>query len=84
MSSALLRMIQRHSMSLKVNLFLNTSEKIQYLSLTDVLTRILSSVWNKALNLYSKSEELVMEIIQTTMKGALALIRPGVLAKCES
>lgn len=66
------------------SLFLNTSEEIQDLSLAEALARILSSVWNKALKLYSKSEELVMEIVQTTMKEALALIRPGVLAKCES
>ncbi len=33
------------------SLFLNTSEEIHDLSLTDVLTRILSSVWNKVLEL---------------------------------
>ena len=66
------------------SLFLNTSEEIQDLSLSEALARILSSVWNKELELYLKYEELVMEIIQTTMKEALALIRPGFLAKCES
>lgn len=66
------------------SLFLNTPEKIQDVSLTDVLTRILSSVWNNVLELCSKSEELIMEIIQTKMKEALDLIRPVFLAKCES
>ena len=65
-------------------LFLSTSEEIHDLTLSKALARILSSVWNNVLELYSKSEELVMEIIQTTMKEALALIRPAFLDKCES
>jgi hypothetical protein len=33
---------------------------------------------------YSTSEQLVLEIIEATMKEALALIRPTFSAKCES
>jgi hypothetical protein len=58
------------------SLFLNTSEEIHDLSLTEPLTRILSVVLNKILEFCAKSEQLVMEIIQTTMKEALALIGP--------
>lgn len=77
---------QRHSSDDRTigSLFLNTSEEIHDLSLTEALVRILSVVWNKVRGFYSESEQLVMEIIQTTMKEPLALIRPGFFAKCES
>jgi hypothetical protein len=65
-------------------LFLNTSEEIHDLSLAEALARILSVVWNKIREFCVESEQLVTEIIQTTMKEALALIRPGLFAKCES
>jgi hypothetical protein len=65
-------------------LFLATSDEIRDLSLDEALVRVLSVVWNKIRKFYSKSEQLVLEIIEATMKEALALIRPGFLAKCES
>ncbi len=66
------------------SLFLTTSEEIRDLSLTDALFRILSMAWNKVRQYYSESEQLVLEIIEATMKEAIALIRPGFIAKCES
>lgn len=66
------------------SLFLATSEEIRDLSLTDALFRILSMAWNKVRQYYSESEQLVLEIIEATMKEAIALIRPGSIAKCES
>ncbi|MCX5873886.1 MAG: transposase [Deltaproteobacteria bacterium] len=65
-------------------LFLATSDEIHDLSLTEALVRILSLVWNKVREYYSTSEQLVLEIIEATMKEALALIKPGFIAKCES
>jgi hypothetical protein len=66
------------------SLFLATSDEIRDLSLTEALVRILSVVWNKVRQFYSTSEQLVLEIIEATMKEALALIKPGFIAKCES
>ena len=66
------------------SLFLATSDEIRDLSLTEALVRILSVVWNKVRKFYSTSEQLVLEIIEATMKEALALIRPTFSAKCES
>ena len=66
------------------SLFLAASEEIRDLSLTDALFRILSMAWNKVRQYYSESEQLVLEIIEATMKEAIALIRPGSIAKCES
>jgi hypothetical protein len=66
------------------SLFLATSDEIRDLSFTEALVRILSVVWNKVRKFYSTSEQLVLEIIETTTKEALALIRPGFMAKCES
>ena len=66
------------------SLFLATSDEIRDLSLTEALVRILSVVWNKMRNFYSSSEQLVLEIIEATMKEALALIRTGFIAKYES
>ncbi|MFH1113805.1 MAG: transposase [Pseudomonadota bacterium] len=48
------------------------------------LFRILSLVRDKVRVLYETSEQLVQQIIETTMKEALALIRPGFAAECES
>jgi hypothetical protein len=66
------------------SLFLAASEEIRDLSLTDALFRILSIVWNKVRQYYSESEQLVLEIIEATMKEAIALVRPRFIAKCES
>jgi hypothetical protein len=66
------------------SLFLATSDEIHDLSLTEALVRILSVVWNKVRKFYSTSEQLALEIIEATMKEAIALIRPGFIAKCES
>jgi hypothetical protein len=63
------------------SLFLATSDEILDLSLTEALVRILSVVWNKMRKFYSSSEQLVLEIIEATMKEALALIRTGFIAK---
>jgi hypothetical protein len=65
-------------------LFLATSDEIRDISLTEALVRILSLVWNKMRKFYSESEQLVLEIFEATMKEAIALIRPGFSAKCES
>jgi hypothetical protein len=65
-------------------LFLAASDEIRDISLTEALLRILSLVRDTVRDLYDTSEQLVQEIIETTMKEALTLIRPGFLAKCES
>jgi len=64
--------------------FLAASEEIRDISFTEALLRILSLVQAKVCELCNTSEQLVRQIIQTTMKEALALIRPGYYAKCES
>jgi hypothetical protein len=65
-------------------LFLAASEEIRDISFTEALLRILSLVRAKVCELCNTSEQLVRQIIETTMKEALALIRPGFYAKCES
>jgi hypothetical protein len=65
-------------------LFFAASDEIQDISLTEALVRILSLVWNKIRHFYATSEQVAQQIIQTTMKETLALIRPGFIAKCES
>lgn len=65
-------------------LFLAASDEIRDISLTEALLRILSLVQGKVRELYETSEQLVQQIIEATMKEALALIRPGFSAKCES
>lgn len=64
-------------------LFLTTSE-IHGMSLSDALFLILSMVWNRVRKCYSESEQLVLELIEANMKEAIAIIRPGFIAKCES
>ncbi len=65
-------------------LFHAASDEIRDISITEALFRILSLVRDKVRDLYETSEQLVQQIIETTMKEALALIRPGLEAKCES
>jgi hypothetical protein len=65
-------------------LFLAASDEMRDLSLTEALLRILSLVRDKVRELYDTSEQLVQQIIEATMKEALALIRPGFAVKCES
>lgn len=65
-------------------LFLAASDEMRDISLTEALLRILSMVRDKVRQLYETSEQLVQQIIETTMKEAIALIRPGFYAKCES
>jgi len=65
-------------------LFLAASEEICDLSLTEALSRILSLVLDKIREFHETSEQIVQQIIETTMKEALALIRPGFSTKCES
>ena len=66
------------------HLFLAASDEMRDISLTEALLRILSIVRDKVCEVCDTSEQLVQQIIETTMKEALALIRPGFLAKCES
>lgn len=65
-------------------LFLAAAEEMSDISLTEALLRILSVARNKVKELYETSEQLVHKIIEATMKEAIALIRPGFAAKCES
>ncbi|MFH1112880.1 MAG: hypothetical protein V1792_03080 [Pseudomonadota bacterium] len=65
-------------------LFHAASDEIRDISLAEALFRILSLVRDKVRELYETSEQLVQQIIDTTMKEALALIRPGFAAKCQS
>jgi hypothetical protein len=62
-------------------LFLAASDEMRDISLTEALLRILSMVRDKVRELYETSEQLVQQIIETTMKEALALIKPGFAAK---
>jgi hypothetical protein len=62
-------------------LFLAASDEMRDISLTEALLRILSMVRDKVRKLYETSEQLVQQIIETTMKEALALIKPGFAAK---
>lgn len=65
-------------------LFLATGEEIRDLTLTEALVRILSLAWDRVREYYATSEQLVLEIIESTMKEALRLISPRFHAKCES
>jgi hypothetical protein len=65
-------------------LFPAASDETSDISLTEALLRILSMVREKVCKFYDTSEKLVQQIIETTMKEALTLIKPGFLHKCES
>jgi hypothetical protein len=65
-------------------LFLAAGEEIRDLSLTEALVRILSLAWDRVRDYYATSEQLILEIIECTMREALSLIRPRFSAKCES
>ena len=62
-------------------LFLAASDEMRDISLTEALLRILSMVRDKIRELYETSEQLVQQIIEATMKEAIALIKPGFAAK---
>jgi hypothetical protein len=65
-------------------LFHAASDEIRDISLTEALLRILSMVQDTLRKLYATSEQLAQQIIETTMKEALALIRPSFQHMCES
>ncbi len=65
-------------------LFHAASDEIRDISVTEALFRILSLVRDKVRRLYETSEQLVQQIIETTMREALTLTTPGFAAKCES
>jgi hypothetical protein len=65
-------------------LFLAAGEEIRDLSLTEALVRILSLACDRVRDYYATSEQLILEIIECTMKEALRLISPGLAAQCES
>ena len=65
-------------------LFLAAADEMRDISLTEALLRILSMVRDKVRELYETSEQLVQQIIEATKNEAIALIRPGFAAKCES
>ena len=65
-------------------LFLAASDEMRDISLTEALLRILSMVRDKIREFCDTSEQLAQQIIETTMKEALTLIRPGFHPKCES
>lgn len=65
-------------------LFLAAPDEMRDLSLTEALLRILSMVRDKVRELYETSEQRVQQIIETTMKEALALIRTAFATKCKS
>lgn len=65
-------------------LFLAAGEEIRDLSLAEALVRILSLAWDRVRDYYATSEQLILEIIECTMREALSLIRPSFSAKCES
>lgn len=65
-------------------LFLAAGEEIRDLSLTQALVRILSLAWDRVREYYATSEQLVLEIIESTMNEAVRLISPHFCAKCES
>ncbi len=60
------------------------ADETRDISLSEALVLILSLVCDKVRENYAKSEQLVHKIIHATMKEALALIKPGFEAKCES
>lgn len=65
-------------------LFLAASDEIRDISLTEALVRIFALVYERVREFYATSEQLVIQIIESTMKEALRLIRPSLEAKCES
>ena len=65
-------------------LFLAASDEMRDISLADALLRILSLVRDTLREFYAASEQIVLEIIDRTMKQALRLIPQGLPAKCES
>lgn len=65
-------------------LFMDTSDEMRDLSLADAFMRILSLVYDRVRDLYATSEQLIIEIIEVTMKEALKLISSGAALKCES
>jgi len=65
-------------------LFLATGEEIRDLTFTEALVRILSLAWDRVCEYYATSEQLVLEIIESTMKEAMKLISPRFRANCES
>ena len=66
------------------SLFLAASDEMRDISLTEALVRILSLVMDTVREFYETNEQIVLEIIDRTMKEALRLIRPALQAKCES
>lgn len=65
-------------------LFLAASDEMRDISLTDALVRRLSFVRDTVREFYATTEQIVLEFNDRTMKEALRLIRPGLVAKCES
>ncbi len=65
-------------------LFLDTSDEMRDLIVADALIRILSLVYDRVRDLCATSEQLIIEIIEVTMKEALKLISSGAGLKCES
>ena len=65
-------------------LFMAMSDEIRDISVTDALVRILSLLKDKLRTHYATSEQLIYTIIEETMKEVIQLIRPGLIAKCES
>jgi len=65
-------------------LFLEASQEIRDLSLAEALVRMFSLIWDRVRESYATSEDIILEIMDTLMKEAIALIRPGFFSKCES
>jgi hypothetical protein len=65
-------------------LFLAASDEMRDISLTEALARILCLVGDRVREFYATSEQVVLEIIECTMKEALSLIKPSSFRKCES
>jgi hypothetical protein len=65
-------------------LFLAAADEMRDISLTQALVRILAVVWDKVREYYATSEHLINELIEATMKEAIALFRSHFHAKCES
>jgi len=65
-------------------LFIAAADEMRDISLTEALARILTVVWDKVREYYATSEHLIDELIEATMKEAIALIRRDFHAKCES
>jgi len=65
-------------------LFLATGEEIRDISLADALVRILSLALDIIPKFSATSEQLVAEIIESTMKEARRVINPSFHVKCES